>query len=93
MIEKIIQTNINKYLRQRSIPFFHISKGRGGSRQSKMNMGGWPDLFIFCGGRTLFIEIKTQKGRLSTKQQKIKESLEQQGFIYLVIRCPQNGNI
>lgn len=49
------------------------------------NRNGWPDLQCHKNGKTLFIECKSKKGKLSKLQQYIHQILKQQGFEVLVL--------
>ena len=41
---------------------------------------GWPDLEILHRGNTYFVELKSAKGRLTTRQKQCHEQLRQAGF-------------
>jgi hypothetical protein len=41
---------------------------------------GWPDLEILHDGKTYFVELKSTKGRLTTRQRQCHEQLKQAGF-------------
>ena len=47
---------------------------------------GWPDIQILHRGRSVFIELKTKKGRLSTAQKKCHSDLILAGAIVKVCR-------
>ncbi len=47
---------------------------------------GTSDLFILMNGTSFFIELKSQKGKLTESQLKFMETVEFQGGIYLVAR-------
>jgi hypothetical protein len=47
---------------------------------------GWPDLQIHFGGRTLFLELKTPKGRVSDAQRETHAALAAAGFPVQVAR-------
>lgn len=54
-----------------------------------VNIGipGEPDLTLFTNsGQTIFIEIKTAKGRQSTKQRHFQKVVEGYGFRYIIMR-------
>ncbi len=47
---------------------------------------GTSDLFILMNGTSYFIELKSQKGKLTESQLRFMELVEYQGGIYLVAR-------
>jgi len=49
------------------------------------NRNGWPDLQCHKNGVTLFIEVKSEKGKVSELQAYRHKQLRQMGFIVLVI--------
>ena len=50
----------------------------------RLNDSGYPDIFAFRNGKTLFIEVKSEKGVLSELQKHRINKLRQQGFDVLV---------
>jgi Holliday junction resolvase len=46
----------------------------------KTNCNGIPDLVCFRNGKTMFIEVKQPKGKLSVIQKYRKDEIEKQGF-------------
>lgn len=50
----------------------------------RLNDSGYPDIFAFRNGKTLFIEVKSEKGVLSELQKHRINKLQQQGFEVLV---------
>lgn len=46
-----------------------------------LSKAGFPDIFAFKNGRTVFFEVKAKKGVKSQLQQYRIEQLQQQGFI------------
>lgn len=50
----------------------------------RLNDSGYPDIFAFRNGKTLFIEVKSEKGVLSELQKHRINQLHQQGFEVLV---------
>lgn len=53
---------------------------------SKGSNAGYPDLTIIGHGRCFFVEVKTEKGRLSEKQMDWLEELRQNGQLAIVCR-------
>lgn len=47
---------------------------------------GFPDLTALKDGTTLYIEVKTAKGKLSDHQAKVKQAIESHGGTYIVAR-------
>ena len=47
---------------------------------------GYPDLIVHWKGCTILIEVKTEKGRVSPKQQDVHRRLREQGFGVHVVR-------
>ena len=63
---------------------------RGAKRQAILvGMGvhpGFADLVILCGGRVLFLELKSLKGRLSPAQEAFRDAVLAQGFGWALVR-------
>jgi hypothetical protein len=63
---------------------------RGAKRQAILvGMGvhsGFADLIILCGGRVLFLELKSLKGRLSPAQEAFRDAMLAQGFGWALVR-------
>ena len=63
---------------------------RGAKRQAILvGMGvhpGFADLIILCGGRVLFLELKSLKGRLSPAQEAFRDAVTAQGFGWVLVR-------
>ncbi|PXW66336.1 hypothetical protein C7964_11067 [Loktanella sp. PT4BL] len=63
---------------------------RGAKRQAILvGMGVYPgfaDLIVLCGGRVLFLELKSQKGRLSPAQEAFRDAILAQGFGWALVR-------
>lgn len=92
-LEDYIQFQICQYLRQNNIFFFHVPNGAKrsaaeGSRLKALGLiFGIPDLVLcFPQGRTVFIELKTEKGRKSDKQDIVHERLSKMEFHVLTIQ-------
>jgi hypothetical protein len=48
------------------------------------NKNGWPDLQVHKDGTTIFIEVKSDKGKISELQKYRHEQLRQQGFVVII---------
>lgn len=51
-----------------------------------LNESGYPDIFAFKNGKTLFVEVKSEKGKLSELQKYRIEQLQKQCFEVIVAR-------
>lgn len=58
--------------------------------QSALSERGIPDLVAIRGGKTVWIEVKTARGRLSTYQQTWLQDLEEHGGVWIVARSVEN---
>ncbi len=54
--------------------------------QGKHKLKGMPDLTAFKDGRTVFVEVKTGKGKLNPDQKVCKTMLEAAGFTVILAR-------
>ena len=63
---------------------------RGAKRQAVLvGMGvqpGFADLIVLCGGRVLFLELKSLKGRLNPAQEEFRDAVLAQGFGWALVR-------
>jgi hypothetical protein len=63
---------------------------RGARRQAILvGMGvhtGFADLIVICGGRVLFLEVKSQTGRLRKSQEVFRDTVVTQGFGWALVR-------
>lgn len=63
---------------------------RGGRRQAILvGMGihaGFADLIVISGGRVLFLEVKSQTGRLRKSQEVFRNTVVMQGFGWALVR-------
>lgn len=69
--ESHLQAKIEKWAKSKGYPCWH-------DRSRKKNQPGWPDVILFLKDRVILIELKSQKGRLSTEQKILRQQ-----FIYL----------
>ena len=74
--EQQIQTKIKKY-----------AEGKGWIviKTIKLSEAGFPDLFMFKNGKTIFIEVKKPGGIISPLQELRQRQLREQGFTCEVI--------
>ena len=47
---------------------------------------GFADLIVLSGGRVLFLEVKSQTGRLSLAQEAFRDAVRDQGFAWALVR-------
>lgn len=63
---------------------------RGAKRQAILvGMGvhpGFADLIVLCDGRVLFMELKSQKGKLSPGQETFRNAVQAQGHGWALVR-------
>ena len=63
---------------------------RGAKRQAILvGMGvhaGFADLIVICGGRVLFLEVKSETGRLRKSQEVFRDTVCAQGFGWALVR-------
>lgn len=78
--EADIRRQVRDYLRIRGWFVFHILQGGVGVYR------GITDLIAAKGGRVLFIELKTARGRQSEHQKKFQADLEAHGGEYILCR-------
>lgn len=52
---------------------------------------GFSDLIILSGGRVLFLEVKSPRGRLSPAQRAFRDAVQAQGFAWALVRSPENA--
>lgn len=74
--EQQIQSKIKKYAEE---------KGWIVIKTIKLSEAGYPDLFMFKDGKTLFIEVKKPGGIISPLQELRRRQLIQQGFTCEII--------
>lgn len=81
MSERNIADAFDRWLRNEGLLF----------RRDRMDkattcMRGWPDVEILAGGKSLFIELKTDKGRLSRDQVNAHARFAKAGYTVFVMR-------
>jgi hypothetical protein len=79
--ETVIRLGIAKLMRQIGFDVWDMEQNRP-TRQTP----GFSDLVCVGHGRVLFVEVKTEKGRLSGYQEIFGESIQRNGGDYLVWR-------
>lgn len=91
--ESILQQDIVKYLRLMKIMVFHVPNGgvrtikTGGRLKREGLLSGVSDLIILLNSsKTLFVELKTEKGRQSLNQKRFQKDVEKLGFEYKIWR-------
>jgi len=94
-----IQCSIVHHLRLKNIMFFSVpngiffnskSKKQGFSYMNKLKNAGFlngvSDLIILLPNRTIFVEIKTAKGKQNINQIEFEKDVKKLGFKYLIWR-------
>lgn len=90
--ESQIQTAIEHYLRlqENKGNLVYIKNNSGSMKKDKyyvrFGKQGSSDFLVFLRGDTIFLEVKTPKGRQSEYQKKFQGMVENQGFVYTIAR-------
>ena len=87
--EKMIQNEILDFLMQREIGYFwqNDSVGlKGRKRENRYRPNGVPDILGCVNGIFIAIEVKTEKGRISTAQEIFRSKFIREGGIYILAR-------
>lgn len=82
--EKEIQNDIRRYLQLRGWYVIRIQQGMGAHK-------GLSDLIAVKGGRVVFAEIKTPRGRLSEYQREFEREVAAHGGEYAVLRSVEDA--
>ena len=77
MLESVIQSKIVNEAKKNGFTVLKVVK---------CNMNGYPDLTLFKDNKTIFIEVKNEKGIQSKIQKYVQKQLEKQGFQYFLVR-------
>lgn len=98
--EASLQAQVAQFLRI-ALPrnaMFHHSPGegkRGWRAQASLKASGfvtgWPDVEIIWGGRVLFLELKSLRGRLTPAQVACHKSLQEAGSAVAVVRSVEEA--
>lgn len=100
MSEALEQRAVVEYCDAKGIPCFHIPNGGSRNKAEAANLkrqgvkAGVPDLFLpvaRCGCHGLFIEMKAQKGRVSSRQAAWIRLLRAQGYAAYVCYGAKNA--
>lgn len=78
--ETALKKQIKDYLKLYGFFVFHIVQGLGAYK-------GIPDLCAVGYGLTLFVEVKTKKGRQSEYQKKFEDDIWTHGGHYILSKC------
>ncbi len=81
--EAQLQSICNQFMRQRGIEFIHIEKGR---TRNTTHRAGVPDCVIFGKNKTIFIELKTDSGKVSDEQNDYLTKMQKLGHECFIIR-------
>ena len=92
--ESKIQTQIVQYLQLKKIFFFSVpNEAAGRSKIAQMQLvamglrAGAADLVLFYpAGKVSFMEVKTEKGKQSKRQENFQRRCEDHGLFYGVVR-------
>lgn len=81
MKESVIQSQVIKYLEK--IGWYVV-------KIIQTNKNGWPDLQAHKDGITIFVEVKSEKGKVSQLQQYRHKQLTEAGFkVYVIYSLKQ----
>jgi hypothetical protein len=89
-----IYENMHKLIFVRNNSYYGKIIGSNGQECFLQNRKkGSSDIFVFIrGGKTLFFEVKSEKGKLSSDQIDFKNSIENLGFEYYIVRDVETAN-
>jgi len=77
MLESVIQSKIINEAKKNGYLVLKVVK---------CNMNGYPDITLFKDNKTIFVEVKNEKGIQSEIQKYIQKQLESKGFEYYLVR-------
>ena len=77
MLESVIQSKIVNEAKKNGYIVLKVVK---------CNMNGYPDLTLFKDNKTIFIEVKNEKGIQSELQKYVQKQLQKEGFKYFLVR-------
>lgn len=75
ILEKTIQSKIISILSK---------DGWDAVKTIRLSKSGYPDIFAFKNGKTLFVEVKSENGKLSDVQKYRIDNLKNNGFVVIV---------
>lgn len=64
----------------------HIVRGNGSTGYVRNNKPGASDLIIFAKGKTIFAEVKNEKGKMSDYQKEFEQKVKALGHEYHIVR-------
>jgi hypothetical protein len=82
--ETLILRQVSDYLRAAGYYVVRIQQGLGAHK-------GIADLVVMRGGRTIWVEIKTPRGRLSEWQERFAQAVADAGCEYVVVRSLEDA--
>jgi VRR-NUC domain len=90
--ERLIQAAVVQHLQLRapSVFYYHIANGgyrtpsEGAAFRATGVVRGMPDLAFIISGRAYFLELKSERGRLSDDQRACHQRLRENGAVVLV---------
>lgn len=86
-MEKELHKQCEALLKKLCISYLHLPKGVNKGYSKTNQLKGFPDFAIFLkGAETIFVELKTEKGRLNMEQEAYKTILERLGYSFYVCR-------
>jgi hypothetical protein len=77
MLESVIQSKIINEAKKNGYLVLKVVK---------CNMNGYPDITLFKDNKTIFVEVKNEKGIQSEIQKYVQKQLESKGFQYFLVR-------
>jgi len=77
--ETLIKRDVRRYLAIRGHFTFPILQGLGAHR-------GIADIIACKNGKTIFLEVKTPRGKQSPDQQEFQRQIESVGGVYIIVR-------
>lgn len=81
--ESDIQKQIKEYLQLNGWFVVKIHQSLGSYK-------GIADLYAIKGGKSVWIEVKTQKGHQSDYQKQFQKDIEAHGGIYIIAKCVED---
>lgn len=66
---------------------------QGRQKYLKFGKKGTSDLIVFLPGRTIFMEVKTEKGKMSESQVDFAEQITKLGYQYRIVRSVDEAQL